>query len=50
MYEVVGIKFDSSNRLYYFETIEESEKQIIDKAIVADIAYEANAQMLNCFV
>ena len=36
--------------LYYYETIEECEKAIIDKAIDVDIIYSANANLFECFI
>ena len=37
------------DNIYYFETIEECEKQIIDKAIITDITYASNHNLLECF-
>lgn len=38
------------NNNYYFETIEECEKQIMDKTINLDIMYESCCNLFECFV
>ncbi len=35
---------------YYFETINECEKEIIDKTIVLDIIYESNLNLFSCLI
>lgn len=37
-------------KTYYFETIEEMEKEIIDKCIILDTVYASNASLFECFV
>lgn len=37
-------------KLYYYETIEEYEKDIIDKAIILDIVYACTSSLFECFV
>lgn len=38
------------NKSYCFETIEDCEKEIIDKTIILDINHSSNANLFNCFV
>lgn len=38
------------NGLYYYETIEECEKEIIDKSIVLDLMHASNVDLFKCFV
>lgn len=38
------------NKIYKFETIKECEKEIIDKSIILDIEFAANAHLFECFV
>lgn len=37
------------DKIYYFETIEECEKQIIDKSIILDLIYVSNVNLFECF-
>lgn len=38
------------NDIYYYETIEECEKDIVDKAINLDIAYSSCCNLFECFM
>lgn len=38
------------NDLYYYKTIEECEKEIINKAIIFDIIHFSNTNLLECFI
>lgn len=39
-----------NDNVYYFETIEECEKEIIDKTIIFDLTYLSNSNLFECFV
>lgn len=38
------------DNLYWYETIEECEKQIVDKSTIFDIVYASNSDLFECFV
>lgn len=36
------------DKIYYFDTIEECKKQIMDKSLLLDITHSTNANLLEC--
>ena len=38
------------DKLYYYETIEEFEKELVSKSITLDTIYTANANLFECFI
>ena len=38
------------NNLYYYETLNECEKELISKSLDMDIIYAANANLFECFI
>lgn len=38
------------NKKYYYKTIEECEKEILDKTIILDLIHSSNSNLFECFV
>ena len=39
-----------SSKIYFYDTIEECEKEIVDKTIIMDINHTSNLNLFECFV